>query len=239
MAVFRVDTKDKNRLYKIELPPHITEDEFIQAQSKGKIPFIKLDENKDLPELPEIIQRYSKPYYMLDENSKPIFDVERIKKEVIKSIDENTQSYLDGYFVAIEYGRNENEGLAAVLHEENFIMGDLIRKLEDDLESQGKDPSKITLTTLWKKTTAYLAKKYTAEDAINELRQIGVSEQTLNEILNELKRLIWLATIELWDEITWRYSEQIIKQVEACDSIECLENILSSIKYPEKPPLEP
>jgi hypothetical protein len=157
------------------------------------------------------------------------------KENALKAINAKTQQYLDNAFRELDWGNNEADALASIQNTIDVSLGQILYLLEEDLKSQGKDTSKITVSTFWKRAALYLAGEYTSDDAMQEMQSLGVSDQTIQEVLPLLQEIIEAAALKLWDEEVWRYEEKLEEAIQNATSIEEIGQILQSIQFPPPP----
>jgi roadblock/LC7 domain-containing protein len=87
------------------------------------------------------------------------------------------------------------------------------------------------LTEVRQKIAEYLAGTYTAEDAVKEMQEAGLTEEEAQKYLSLLGYAVEVAKLLYWVEEIWDYVEQKEKEIEQATTVEELEQI--EIKFPE------
>lgn len=209
---------DNGLLYQINVPAD-QEDVFLELQSRGKLKYVKVS----LEELPKTTLRI-KPYYKRDKDGNITFDVDRMKPGFTASINQQAKSYILNVLKLQDWGTSYEECLAelnssAQVTETKILY--LLRPHKPDL----------TLTEVRQKIAEYLAGAYSAEDAVKEMKEAGLTEEETQKYLSLLGYAVEVAKLLYWVEEVWEYVEQKEKEIEQATTVEELEQI--EIKFPE------
>lgn len=138
-------------------------------------------------------------------------DIEAVVKEKIKkNLSQTTDSYIQHKLSSID------EDLADLTSESQVIEGKILYLCAKE---------GITLTTdeTKQKIALLLAGSYTEEDAINNLKEKGLSDEGIEAILPLLQRAVEIARILNWKEEIWNKEAQLESQIDAMT----LEELLS------------
>jgi len=212
--IFRLD-ENTGKLYQINIPPQ-DEDLFLDLQKKGKIKFLKLSPS-DLPYSPY-------PFYKYDENGSIVPDLDRIKSRKIEEINRQAKGYILFNLHSLDWGDTYEECLAELNSSAQVTETKILYLLKPHKPS-------LTLTEVRKKIAEYLAGTYTAEDAVKEMQEAGLTEEEIQKYLSLLGYAVEVAKLLYWVEEVWDYVEQKEKEIKQATTVEELEQI--EIKFPE------
>ncbi len=124
-------------------------------------------------------------------------------KEILKQeISNRTDTYIQQKLQEID------EDLADITSEAQVIEGRI-------LYIAAKEGISITTDEIKQKIALYVAGPYTQDDAINDLKTKGLSDQAIQEILPLLQRGAEIARILNWKEEIWQKEAELEKQVDS------------------------
>jgi len=170
------------------VPPE-QEDEFMRLNSKGKIKFIKLDKLPDTK------------YNCLKYDGKNIVpDEECIKRKSIEELNSYTET-----FITSELNRLD-EDLTDLTSEVQVIEGRI-------LYLAAKENVSITTDEVKQKIALFIAGSYTEQDAVNDLKEKGLSDEAVQKILPLLARGVEIAKVLNWKEEVWRKEEELEEKI--------------------------
>jgi len=130
-------------------------------------------------------------------------DVETIARaERKKGISSFTDSYIQQKL------REIDEDLADLTSEAQVIEGRI-------LYLAAKEGISITTDEVKQKIALFIAGFYTQQDAINDLKEKGLSDETIQKILPLLARGVEIAKILNWKEEIWTKEAELEEQVDA------------------------
>ena len=205
-------------LYQINIPAD-QEDVFLELQSQGKLKYVKVSPG----ELPKTTPRI-KPYYKRDKDGNITFDVDRMKPEFIASINQQAKSYILNTLKQRNWGDTYEECLAELNSSAQVTETKILYLLKPH-------KTDLTLTEVRQKIAEYLAGTYTAEDAVKEMQEAGLTEEETQKYLSFLGYAVEVAKLLYWVEEVWDYVEQKEKEIAQATTVEELEQI--EIKFPE------
>jgi len=129
-------------------------------------------------------------------------DIETIaKKEQKKSLSQNTDFYIQQKL------REIDEDLADLTSEAQVIEGRI-------LYLAAKEGISITTDEVKQKIALFIAGSYTQQDAINDLKGKGLSDETIQKILPLLARGVEIAKILNWKEEIWAKEAELESQID-------------------------
>lgn len=205
-------------LYQIHIPAE-QEDVFLELQSKGKLKYIKVSPEK----LPKTSLRI-KLYYKRNKNGKITFDLDRIKPEFTKSINQQAKRHILNILKRQDWGNSYEECLAELNSSAQVTETKILYLLKPY-------KSDLTITDIRQKVADYLVGKYTAEDVKTEMKNAGLKDEEVEKYLSLLGYAVEVAKLLYWVEEVWDYVEQKEKEINQAATIEELEQI--EIKFPE------
>ena len=134
----------------------------------------------------------------VDEKIETVEDYSGIVK---KSISQITNSYIQQKLSSID------EDLADITSEAQVIEGRI-------LYLAAKENVSITTDEVKQKIALFIAGSYTEQDAVNDLKEKGLSDETIQKILPLLQRGVEIAKILNWKEEIWAKEAELESQVE-------------------------
>ncbi len=135
----------------------------------------------------------------IDEKIETIDDYLRVKK---REISQATDSYINQKLEELD------EDLADITSEAQVIEGRI-------LYIAAKEGISITTDEVKQKIALFIAGSYTQDDAINDLKDKGLSDQAIQEILPLLQRGAEIAGILNWKEEIWQKEGELEEQVDS------------------------
>jgi hypothetical protein len=136
---------------------------------------------------------------------------ETLVKEVLKRIiSKNTDSYIQRKLTSID------EDLADITSEAQLIEGRI-------LYLAAKEKVLITSDEVKQKIALFIANSYTEQDAVNELKEKGLSDETIQKILPLLARGVEIAKILNWKEEIWAKEAELESQIDSMTLEELLQ----------------
>ena len=212
--IFRLD-ENTGKLYQINIPPE-DEDIFLEIQKKGKLKYLKLSPS-DLPLSPY-------PFYRYDEDGTIVPDLDRIKPEEVKKLNNNAKGHILSKLRSLDWGDSYEECLAELNSSAEVLEAKILYLLKPHKPD-------LALTEIRQKIAEYLAGTYSAEDAQRELQELGLSEEEIHKYLSLLGYAVEVAKLLYWVEEVWDYVEQKEKEINQASTLEELEQI--EIRFPE------
>ena len=146
----------------------------------------------------ESLKRWVERFGVLPEGKVQQEDAQIVLKEVIS---EYTDSYIQRKLSAID------EDLADLTSEAQVIEGRI-------LYLAAKENISITTDEVKQKIALFITGSYTEQDAVNELKQKGLSDETIQKILPLLQRGVEIARILNWKEEIWAKEAGIEVQID-------------------------
>jgi len=124
------------------------------------------------------------------------------KAEVKRMISSMTDFYIQQKLSSID------EDLADITSEAQIIEGRI-------LYLAAKENVSITTDEVKQKIALFIAGSYTEQDAVNELKEKGLSDETIQKILPLLARGVEIAKILNWKEAIWKAEEKLESQIDS------------------------
>ena len=118
-----------------------------------------------------------------------------------ETLSKQTDSYIQGKLQEID------EDLADLTSEAQVIEGRI-------LYLAAKENVSITTDEVKQKIALFIAGSYTEQDAVNELKEKGLSDETIQKILPLLTRGVEIAKILNWKEEIWSKEADLESQID-------------------------
>jgi len=128
-------------------------------------------------------------------------DISKLKKNLKCFISTETDRYINQKLSSID------EDLADLTSEAQVIEGRI-------LYLAAKEGISITTDEVKQKIALFIAGSYTEQDAVNELKGKGLSDEAVQKILPLLARGVEIAKILNWKEEIWAKEAELEKQIE-------------------------
>jgi len=151
-----------------------------------------------------------------DENTRAYLEKEGInvqettKIEIKRVLSAKTDSYIQQKL------REIDEDLADLTSEAQVIEGRI-------LYLAAKEGISITTDEVKQKIALFIAGSYTQQDAINDLKEKGLSDETIQKILPLLQRGVEIARILNWKEEIWAKEAELESQIDGMTLEELLQ----------------
>ncbi len=123
------------------------------------------------------------------------------KAEVKRMISSMTDSYIQRKLSFID------EDLADITSEAQVIEGRI-------LYLTAKEGITVTTDEVKQRIALFIAGSYTEQDAINDLKEKGLSDETIQKILSLLQRGVEIARILNWKEEIWAKEADLESQID-------------------------
>jgi len=143
----------------------------------------------------------------------PDYGVVKKDKAVI-ALKRFLSSYTDSY--VLKQLRKIDEDLADLTSEAQVIEGRI-------LYLAAKEGISITTDEVKQKIALFIAGSYTEQDAVNELKEKGLSDETIQKILPLLLREVEIAKILNWKEEIWAKEAELEDQIDGMTLEELLQ----------------
>jgi len=154
--------------------------------------------------------------------------LEEYKQNKIAGLNRRTKEYIAKILKNLDWGDTYEETLSelqnSALNTETRILYFLGRKIAD-----------ITLTQIREKIALYLAGQYTTEDLQKELEKKGFTQEGIEKFLPLFAEAAEVASLIYWTEEVWKKEEELEKAIEEANSIEEIDQLMSSIQFPPPP----
>ena len=134
---------------------------------------------------------------------------EELKEYKKREISKQTDSYIQCKLTSI------NEDLADLTSEAQLIEGRI-------LYLAAKENIQVTTDEVKQKIALFIAGSYTEQDAINDLKGKGLSDETIQKILPLLARGVEIAKILNWKEEIWAKEAELESQIDSMNLEELL-----------------
>jgi len=131
-----------------------------------------------------------------------VYEASSAKDLAKRDISSFTDSYINQKLKEID------EDLADITSEAQVIEGRI-------LHIAAKEGISITTDEIKQKIALFIAGSYTQDDAINDLKTKGLSDQAIQEILPLLQRGAEIARILNWKEEIWQKEGELESQVDS------------------------
>jgi len=146
----------------------------------------------------KFLRNWVKQFGVLPEGNIQQEDARAVLKEVVS---EHTDSYIQRKLSSID------EDLADITSEAQVIEGRI-------LYLAAKENISITTDEVKQKITLFIAGSYTQDNAINDLKEKGLSDETIQKILSLLQRGVEIARILNWKEEIWSKEADLESQID-------------------------
>ena len=130
-----------------------------------------------------------------------IVDKEVFRVVAIRDTSNFTENYINQKLKEID------EGLADITSEKIYIEGSI-------LVIAAKEGVSITTDEIKTKIGLFIEGLYTEEQAIKELKDRGLSDKAISQILSLLARGVEIAKITTWKETIWKKEGELEKEIE-------------------------
>ena len=156
-----------------------------------------------------------------DENGMPVAFEETSNSlipndsEELKQAFKDTISWFTDRYIQSQLN-NIDEDLADLTSEAQVIEGRI-------LYLAAKENVSITTDEVKQKIALFIAGSYTQQDAINDLQQKGLSDETIQKILPLLQRGVEIARILNWKEEIWAKEAELEDQIDGMTLEELLQ----------------
>jgi len=127
--------------------------------------------------------------------------VEGLQEKIIQEISSQTDSYIHHKLSSID------EDLSDLTSEAQVIEGRI-------LYLAAKEGISIITDEVKQKIALFIAGSYTEQDAVNDLKEKGLSDEAVQKILPLLARGVEIAKILNWKEEIWAKEAELEKQIE-------------------------
>jgi len=154
--------------------------------------------------------------------------LEEYKQEKLKELDSKAKNYITDILSQLDWGNTYEECIAELKDTE-----DLNEKLVYAILINYTDT--LTINDIIKNAIYYLTGKTTSDEILNRLKELSLSEEDYNKVINLLKEGITATRLRLWKEDVWRYVEEISAQIKNSTSIKQIDEIMNNIQFPEPP----
>lgn len=208
------------KLYRVRINSS-EEDVFLSLQSMGKTRFLKVDPI-NLPKSKSPL--LSMPEYEISEEGTIVIDLDRSKPIAKQELNRQAKNYILQELSNLDWGNTYEECLAELNSSAQVTETKILYLLKPHKPD-------LTLTEVRQKIAEYLAKTYTAEDAVKEMQEAGLTEEETQKYLSLLGYAVEVAKLLYWIEEVWDYVEQKEKEIDQATTVEELEKI--EIKFPE------
>ena len=218
MAVFRVLENGTAFLVKSIRPEE--EEEFIRLNPKG---FIRVE---TYPPTRYDCYRYNSETKAIEIDQE--CELLKHKEAQIAELNRKTKNFIAQTLKNLDWGDTYEEALSelqnSALDTETRILYFLKPKIAD-----------ITLTQIREKIALYLAGQYTTEDLQKELEKKGFTQEGIEKFLPLFAEAAEVASLIYWTEEVWKKEEELEKAIEEANSIEEIDQLMSSIQFPPPP----
>jgi len=138
------------------------------------------------------------------------YEIPEIKDLAKQEISSFTDSYIKQKLKEID------EDLADLTSEAQVIEGRI-------LYLAAKENVSITTDEVKQKIALFIAGSYTEQDAVNDLKEKGLSDETIQKILPLLQRGVEIARILSWKEEIWAKEAELESQIDGMTLEELLQ----------------
>ena len=128
--------------------------------------------------------------------------IDELKKKVKRSLSKTTDEFIKKQLDEID------EDLADLTSEAQVIEGRI-------LYLAAKEGISITTDEVKQKIALFITGSYTEQDAINDLKEKGLSDETIQKILPLLQRGVEIAKILNWKEEIWAKESELEAQIDS------------------------
>jgi len=140
-----------------------------------------------------------------DGNGNEIWNVPRDESQLKKAFKE-TVSWITDSYIQLKLS-SVDEDLADLTSEAQVIEGRI-------LYLAAKENVPITTDEVKQKIALFVAGSYTEQDAVNDLKEKGLSDETIQKILPLLQRGVEIAKILNWKEEIWAKEAELEDQID-------------------------
>ena len=171
------------------------------------IALIKIGDSiyENIPTVVSVPTKFDKDGTPIDFEEKPnplVPNGEELKRALKDTISWFTDRYIQSQL------NNIDEDLADITSEAQVIEGRI-------LYLAAKENVSITTDEVKQKIALFIAGSYTEQDAVNDLKEKGLSDETIQKILLLLQRGVEIAKILNWKEELWAKEAELEDQIDS------------------------
>jgi len=173
--------------------------------------FIKVNGTKIFRKVDKLPPSRYSSYIWNPKTEQVEIDVDREKTLTKRDISKSTDSYIQQKLAELD------EDLADITSEAQVIEGRI-------LYIAAKEGISITTDEVKQKIALFIAGSYTQDDAVDDLKEKGLSDEAVQSILPLLARAVEIAKMLNWKEEIWQKEEELESQVDSM-TLEELESL--------------
>ena len=212
MAIFRVD--DNLKAYLVKGIPAELEDEFIAANSTGKIRFVKVSQFPPCEVEEWIFDPQSNEIKVDITNAIP-----KLRERRKKQLSQLTDNYIFSKL------KEHDESLDDIATELKRLEAYIVYQL-----SKVKDPKKpvnFTLVDLDLLAAKYIANEISLQDIEATIDKLNITDEAKANIKAKLPRIVELINFTEWKERIWELENQLEDLLEKLDDLDKIRNFLA------------